>query len=432
MSRVRTEILLFDGYDDLDVAGPLEVLSSAGFDVTLVTCGQAATVTSVSGASAVPGGRLGQPGLLVVPGGGWLARAPAGAWAEARRGGIPAALKNVAAAGTTVAGVCTGAMLLARAGLLAGRPAITHHGALRDLAEAGAQLIDDVRVVDDGDVLTCGGITAGLDLALWLVEREQGREAAREHERRLEYRRGRVWCRHGGQPGAAGPREGLPQPAAGDAAARRELEGMFPATPLARATLEHVSGMEPAVLAHHSIRSYLFAGLAAGRRGLAAGRDYDDEVLFCACLLHDAGLTGAASPAERFEVAGADLATAFLRARGMDARRAELAWEAIALHTSAGIAERRGPETALAHAGIGMDFGRGTEAVPDGLAATIHAAYPRLDLARELTDAVVATARRDPRAAPPYCLADQLARERGVAPFVTRLELAAARGRWGS
>jgi transcriptional regulator GlxA family with amidase domain len=84
-------------------------------------------------------------------------------------------------------------MLVAAAGLLEGRPAITHHSAIDDLRAAGAEVIH-ARVVDAGDVITAGGVTSGLDLALHLVERDHGSAAALAAERELEYeRRGIVW-----------------------------------------------------------------------------------------------------------------------------------------------------------------------------------------------------------------------------------------------
>jgi transcriptional regulator GlxA family with amidase domain len=86
-------------------------------------------------------------------------------------------------------------MLLAAAGLTQGRHATTHHVAREALRATGAVLVD-ARVVDDGDLITTGGITSGLDLALWLVEREAGAALALELERHLEYeRRGTVWRR---------------------------------------------------------------------------------------------------------------------------------------------------------------------------------------------------------------------------------------------
>jgi transcriptional regulator GlxA family with amidase domain len=84
-------------------------------------------------------------------------------------------------------------MLWASAGILQGRPAITHHGAVEDLRQAGAQVVE-ARVVDAGDVITAGGVTSGLDLRLWIVERFFGPQVAHQIENSLEYeRRGTVW-----------------------------------------------------------------------------------------------------------------------------------------------------------------------------------------------------------------------------------------------
>lgn len=84
-------------------------------------------------------------------------------------------------------------MLLATAEILRGRPAITHHSAINDLQAAGAKIVQ-ARVVDDGDIITAGGVTSGLDLALWLVERFYGSKTAHAIEVQMEYeRRGTVW-----------------------------------------------------------------------------------------------------------------------------------------------------------------------------------------------------------------------------------------------
>jgi transcriptional regulator GlxA family with amidase domain len=133
--------------------------------------------------------------VVIVPGGGWIDRSPQGARAEAQRGVLPAVLAELHRGGTVVASVCTGAMLVAAAGLLKGRPAVTHHGALDDLRAAGAEAVR-ARVVDAGDVVTAGGVTSGLDLALWLVERFAGPVVAHAVEEELEYEhRGVVWRR---------------------------------------------------------------------------------------------------------------------------------------------------------------------------------------------------------------------------------------------
>ena len=183
------EILIYDGVDELDVVGPFEVLSA--LRPTLVTLEPRATITSSHGLVLTPHGTLADaPGLLVVPGGGWIARTTeASCYAEYLRGAIPAAIARRHARGTIVAGVCTGVMLLAKAGILAGRPAVTHHFALDDLRDDGADVRPEERWIDDGDVLSAGGVTSGLDLALHLLERLSGPEAARSTERRLEHRR---------------------------------------------------------------------------------------------------------------------------------------------------------------------------------------------------------------------------------------------------
>jgi transcriptional regulator GlxA family with amidase domain len=191
---MRAEILLFDGFDELDVFAPFEILAGAGFDARLVSVSPEGLTTSAGGVRLTPHGALSEaPSLLIVPGGGWIDRSGAGAWAEAQRGTLPAAIAGCARAGSTVAAVCTGVMLLAHAGLLTGRPATTHHGAHDELAGYGARLIPDVRVVDDGTIVTAGGVTSGLDLGLWLVERYRGPESAQAQERRIEYTRGPVW-----------------------------------------------------------------------------------------------------------------------------------------------------------------------------------------------------------------------------------------------
>jgi transcriptional regulator GlxA family with amidase domain len=125
--------------------------------------------------------------VLLVPGGGWIAGSEHGARAEAA-GELPARLARAHARGAVVGAVCTGAMVLAAAGLTEGRRATTHHGAIEDLRATGAELVD-ARVVDDGDLVTSGGVTSGLDLALWLVERFAGPELADRVAAQLEHPR---------------------------------------------------------------------------------------------------------------------------------------------------------------------------------------------------------------------------------------------------
>jgi transcriptional regulator GlxA family with amidase domain len=181
----ETAVVVFPGFDELDAVGPYEVLADAGFDPALVTLDPAERVRATHGLQVEPDGTLGDPSLLVVPGGGWNAGGPRGVRRAIEDDRLPAAVRECHAAGTTVASVCTGAMVLAAAGLLDGRPATTHRGALGDLPETTE--VRERRVVDDGDVLTAAGVTAGLDLALHLVERYAGDGAATRAAERIEY-----------------------------------------------------------------------------------------------------------------------------------------------------------------------------------------------------------------------------------------------------
>lgn len=198
---MRFQILIYDGFDELDAIAPFEILKMAvryqpEAVVELVPAEESKEIVASHGLHIRPSGALNleqPPDVLVVPGGGWIGQAPKGARAEARRGVIPAAVKSLHQSGAVIASVCTGAMLVAASGILRGRPAITHHGAIADLEAAGAKVVH-ARVVDSGDIVSAGGITSGLDLALWLVERFYGSKVAHEIELEMEYeRRGVVW-----------------------------------------------------------------------------------------------------------------------------------------------------------------------------------------------------------------------------------------------
>jgi transcriptional regulator GlxA family with amidase domain len=190
---MEVAIVLFDGYDELDAIGPYEVFENADdaggeMTVSLCTLADVGRVTASHGLRVEPDATLEDrsPDLVVVPGGGWNGRGETGAWAEAEHGAIPDAVATLHDVGATVAAVCTGGMLLSRAGVLDGRPATTHAGALPDLRDSDARVVD-ARVVDDGDVLTAGGVTSGIDLAFHVVEREFGAAVARAVAAQMEY-----------------------------------------------------------------------------------------------------------------------------------------------------------------------------------------------------------------------------------------------------
>jgi transcriptional regulator GlxA family with amidase domain len=174
--------------DELDAIGPLEVLRRAGFDVELVALEPRRTVTCAYGLTITPDGSPRRDaGVVILPGGGWVRRAEKGVRAEVESNRWKPVIADAGSRGPVLASVCTGAMILASAGALKGRRATTHHAAWSDLEATGATLVRE-RVVDDGDRVTAGGVTSGIDLALHLVERFAGAELTESIAANLEYR----------------------------------------------------------------------------------------------------------------------------------------------------------------------------------------------------------------------------------------------------
>ncbi|MEU1948581.1 MULTISPECIES: DJ-1/PfpI family protein [unclassified Streptomyces] len=188
---LRVQILMYDGAEEQDVIGPRDVLGhaeSAGAEIrtTLVRPSAPGEVTCFFGTKVtVPAAwEPTDTDLLIVPGG------------SDRLINDPDVLRDLVRAqraGVIVAGVCTGVMVLSAAGLTKGRPCTTHHLAKAALAAQGGKVID-ARVVDDGDLVTAGGVTSGIDLALWMITRECGASIAAGVESIMEYeQRGVVW-----------------------------------------------------------------------------------------------------------------------------------------------------------------------------------------------------------------------------------------------
>ncbi|MBV8202492.1 MAG: DJ-1/PfpI family protein [Acidobacteria bacterium] len=199
-ARRKVGILIFDHVEVLDFAGPFEVFSrtrlapgaasrrseqSAPFEVFTVAPSHD-PVTAVGGLVVVPRYSLADAppiDLLVVPGG-WGTRS---LLADAN---VIGWIRRVAERAERVTSVCTGALVLAEAGLLEGRRATTHWAALDELAALGrgVVVVGDRRVVDDG-VVTSAGVSSGMDMAFYMVEALHGREVADETAHYIEYRR---------------------------------------------------------------------------------------------------------------------------------------------------------------------------------------------------------------------------------------------------
>ena len=174
---MRIDLIAYEGLDELDLIGPLEVLrraQAAGAPVEPVIAAETlAPIRCAHGLLLHPDAIHSAADAMLVPGGGWLAAEASGVRLQVARGHWPAMIARAHAQGTLIMSVCTGAMLLAKAGILAGRRATTHWRATADLAPFGVTLLP-ARVVDDGDIITAGGVTCGIDLALWAVTRLTG------------------------------------------------------------------------------------------------------------------------------------------------------------------------------------------------------------------------------------------------------------------
>jgi hypothetical protein len=205
-------------------------------------------------------------------------------------------------------------------------------------------------------------------------------------------------------------REPLPGIPAGAYRACMDEILALPAGPLARAALDLAQQTEGSLVADHSIRSFLFARLLANQDGSVGDAAYDENLLFAACTMHDLGLGTSARGKERFEVEGADLAAELLRQHGVATADVDRVWEAIALHSSIGIADRRGLLTSLTHKGVFTDAGRFAD-LPEGLRQQVFAAYPQPAGDSSIRDAIVAHAKRSQAAAPPYSIAAELLRQ---------------------
>ena len=184
----------------------------------------------------------------------------------------------------------------------------------------------------------------------------------------------------------------------------------LPAGPLARAALSLVQRTESTPVADHSIRSFFFARLLASQDGSAGDAAYDENLLFAACIMHDLGLGTSAPGKERFEVEGADLAAGLLRQHGVAAADVDRVWDAIALHSSIGIASG-GACSPTSPTRASSPTPAGSPGLPEGLRQQVFTAYPRPAGDSSIRDAIVVHAKRSPAAAPPYSIAAELLRQ---------------------
>lgn len=186
---LTTGILLFDDAEELDWAGPWEVLAATTQhlfpDDRVVTIAQEARpVRCAKGLRVLPDhGFADAPRLdvVLVPGGQGTRR-------EVSNPALIGWLREVGAGCRWVTSVCTGALLLHEAGFARGRKVTTHWAFVETLRGRGdVTVLEGVRYVRDGNLLTAAGVSAGIDMALWLVGQLYGVDVARKVQRGIEY-----------------------------------------------------------------------------------------------------------------------------------------------------------------------------------------------------------------------------------------------------
>ena len=182
-------LLVFDGAEELDFAGPWEVFTTSGMlrgdaDRAVLIAEQAAPVRCAKGMRVLPDHTLtDHPALdvLLVPGGQGTRR-------EVTNAAVIDWIRSVSETVTWTTSVCTGALLLHEAGPARGRRVATHRG-FEDALEARGEVtvVRDARYVVDGSLVTSQGVSAGIDMALWLVGALHGRDHARSVRRHIQY-----------------------------------------------------------------------------------------------------------------------------------------------------------------------------------------------------------------------------------------------------
>ena len=159
-----------------------------------------------------------------------------------------------------------------------------------------------------------------------------------------------------------------------------EFQSVRPGVPDSKLTREATGLLREfstPLLFNHSHRVFFWAA----KQGKQAGQKFDSELLFICAAFHDLGLLKKfSSDGDRFEVDGANAVREFLEHRGVPNDRIQTAWDAIALHTTPGIAAYKPIEVELLYNGVGLDvLGIGYEDFPEGVREKVVAEYPRVD-----------------------------------------------------
>ncbi len=181
----QVALVVYPGFTALDLIGPYEVLRMLSSSQVRFVWHEVGPVTADSGMLVLGAthtfDETPAPDIVVVPGG------SSSVAIHANDEQLCAWLRSAHEHTTWTASVCAGSVILGAAGLLRGRRATSHWQAVSALRAFGATAVRDERIVHDGDVITCAGVSAGIDLALWIAGRVAGPERAKAIQLAIEY-----------------------------------------------------------------------------------------------------------------------------------------------------------------------------------------------------------------------------------------------------
>jgi len=200
MPTKKVAILIFDDVEVLDFCGPFEVFSVAGrwkgnIPFEAFTVAEKKKVVARGGLTVVPTYTFKTcppADIVVIPGGGGRRKdgTPYGTRREMENSKLLKWIQQFTPASEQVLSVCTGALLVAKAGLMEGLSVTTHHmafGELEKVAPASADICKDMRVVDNGKIVFSAGVAAGIDAAFHIVEKLLGKKVAEQTAQYIEY-----------------------------------------------------------------------------------------------------------------------------------------------------------------------------------------------------------------------------------------------------
>lgn len=198
--QYRVAVFIFNEVEVLDFAGPFEVFSVAGLRTTTVapfdvfTVAQFETINARNKLTIIPTYTFAtapKAEILIIPGGGGydVDGTPFGSRREMNNPIVLNWVKEQAATAKLTLSVCTGSLILAKAGLLDGLEATTHYLAIDALKKVSEKIVvkENVRFVDSGSIITSAGISAGIDMSLYTVSKLLGKDVADETAKYMQY-----------------------------------------------------------------------------------------------------------------------------------------------------------------------------------------------------------------------------------------------------